>query len=418
MYHDNPSRSGYVPGTPNPQSLSNLWRRTLDGAVYAEPLVLAGRVIVATENDSIYSFDAQTGNVQWKTTVGTPVPLSDLPCGDIDPLGITGTPVYDPATGLVYAVAEVESPTANRAAHILVGVDAMRGQIRVRRAIDPAGTYPQADQERGALALYGGLVYVPFGGLAGDCGEYRGLIVASRDDGSGQLVTFRVPTRRQGGIWTPPGPVLDANGNIYVAVGNGSATSGAWDHTDSVLRLSPALQLEDGFAPVSWPNDNSHDLDLGSMAPVLLADGLIYADGKSGYGYLLQADHLGGVGGQLQTLAVCRAFGGAAVSSQGIYIPCTDGLRQLLLPTISHPAQLQLGWQAPHRIIGSPVIGGNTVYSLDPFGGVLYALDAGSGTTRATIKVGIASRFATPSISGSKVFVGTMTGIVAVSING
>ena len=418
MYHLNPARTGYVAETPDPQSLSGLWSRKLDGAVYAEPLVLAGRAIVATENDSIYSIDVATGNVEWKTTLGAPVPLSQLPCGDIDPLGITGTPVFDPATGLVYAVAEIQTSSANRAAHVLVGVDAVTGQIRIRRSVDPSGTNPQSDQQRGALALYGSFVYVPFGGLDGDCGQYHGLVVASRVDGSGPLVTFEVPTGREGGIWTPSGPVIDSQGNIYVTVGNGSATGGAWDHTDSVLRLSPALQLEDGFAPVSWPKDNSHDLDLGSMGPVLLPDGLVYTDGKSGYGYLLQAGHLGGVGGQLQTLTVCSAYGGAAVSGQNVYLPCADGLRQLQLSTSSQPAKLLLGWKAPRQIAGSPVIGGDTVYTLDPVGGVLYALDAGTGAIRARFKVGAASRFATPTISGSTVFVGTMSGIAAVSING
>ena len=418
MYHDNPARTGDVSSTPDPQSLSSLWTRKLDGAVYAEPLVLAGRVIVATENDSLYSIDDATGNVEWKTTIGTPVPLSQLPCGDIDPLGITGTPVFDPITGLIYAVAEIQSPPANRAAHMLVGVDAVTGQIRVRRSVDPSGTNPQSDQQRGALALYGSLVYVPFGGLSGDCGEYHGLVVASRVDGIGPLTTFEVPTGREGGIWAPAGPAIDSQGNIYVSVGNGSATGGAWDHTDSILRLSPELQLEDGFAPVSWPHDNSHDLDLGSLGPVLLPGGLVYTDGKSGLGYLLRADHLGGVGGQLQTLSVCGAFGGAAVSGQDVYIPCEDGLRQLHLSTASQSAQLLLGWKAPRQISGSPVIGGDTVYSLDPYGGVLYALNAGTGAIRATLKVGVTSRFATCTISGSTVYVGTMSGIVAVGING
>jgi outer membrane protein assembly factor BamB len=145
---------------------------------------------------------------------------------------------------------------------------------------------------------------------------------------------------------------------------------------------------------------------------------LILADGKSGTGYLLQADHLGGVGGQLQTISACRAYGGAAVSGQDVYIPCVDGLLQLQLATSTQPAQLRLGWKAPRQILGSPVIGGDTVYGLDPYGGVLYALDAGTGSVRARFKVGTASRFATPTISGSIVFVGTMSGVAAVSING
>jgi hypothetical protein len=409
MYHADLARTGHIANAPNPQALTSLWKQPLDGAVYAEPLVINGHVLVATEHDTLYSLDAQTGQVEWKTNVGTPVPLNDLPCGNIDPLGITGTPVYDPQTGLVFAVAEVQGP-----GHILVGLDVSTGIVKVRRLVDPPGADPQPLQERAALALAGGRVYVAYGGLAGDCGDYHGFVVASNTDGTGDLLTFQVPTTREGGIWTPPGPVIDDQGNLYVSVGNGEATSGDWDHSDSVLRLSPTLQLEDGFAPQSWPSDNASDADLGSMAPVLLPDGYIFADGKLGQGYLVRADHLGGVGGQLQTLSVCRSYGGAAVSGAAFFLPCTDGVRQL---TLTVQGQVALGWHAQQQITGSPIIGGQTIYSLDPGGGVLYALDAATGQVRATLKIGAAPRFATPTLSQTTLFIGTLTGVVAVSIS-
>jgi outer membrane protein assembly factor BamB len=408
MYHDNAARTGYVAGAPDPTSLTSLWKQQLDGAVYAEPLVVGSQVIVATENDTLYSLNAQTGKVQWHANVGTPVPLSALPCGDINPLGITGTPVYDPQTGLVFVVAEITGP-----AHILVGVDIKTGQLKVRRLVDPQGMDARTQQERAALALYGGRVYVAFGGLDGDCGDYHGWVVASQTDGQGPLLSYQVPTTREGGIWSTPGPVIDNQGNIYVSVGNGAATSGTWDHSDSVLRLSPTLQLEDGFAPQSWPGDNATDADLGSMGPVLLPNGLIYADGKSGQGYLLHAHHLGGIGGQIQTLSLCSAYGGAAVSGSTFLIPCEDGVREV---TLSANSTLVPGWHAPQQVSGSPIVGGQTVYSLDP-AGTLYALNAATGQVRATISVGATSRFATPSLSQNSIFVGTMTGIVAVRIN-
>jgi outer membrane protein assembly factor BamB len=407
MYHENVARTGSVADLPDLTHFTSLWKQRLDGAVYAEPLVVDGQVLVATEHDTFYALDAQSGQVRWRASVGTPVPLSNLPCGDIDPLGITGTPVYDPQTGLLFAVAEITGP-----AHILVGIDVKTGQVKVRRSVDPAGIDPQAYQQRAALTLYGGRVYVAFGGLYGDCGDYHGLLVASRTDGTGALLTYQVPTTREGGIWAPPGPVIDARGNLYVSVGNGAATQGAWDHSDSVLRLSPTLQLEDGFAPQNWQSDNASDLDLGSMGPVLLPGGLIYANGKSGQGYLLHADHLGGVGGQIQTLSLCDAYGGAAVSGQSLFIPCSDGLRQLKL--IPGP-QLVIGWQAPQQVTGSPVIGGQTVYSLDP-SGTLYALNAATGQARATFSVGATSRFATPTLSQTSIFIGTLTGVVALGI--
>ena len=146
------------------------------------------------------------------------------------------------------------------------------------------------------------------------------------------------------------------------------------------------------------------------MGPVLLPNGLMYANGKSGKGYLLRSDHLGGVDGQIQTLSLCSAYGGAAVSGQILFIPCSDGLQQLQLEA---GAKLVPGWHAPQQVTGSPVIGGKTVYSLDP-GGVLYALDTATGVLRATLSVGATSRFETPTISQGSIFIGTLSGIVAV----
>jgi outer membrane protein assembly factor BamB len=415
MYHGNEARTGYLANMPDAHGLTKRWSHALSGAVYAEPLVVDGRLIVATERDILYSFDAGTGKELWSARVGTPVPLQSLPCGNIDPLGITGTPVYDPNTGLVFAVAETYNASGG-IEHQLVGVDASNGQIKVSRTIDPPGANPRVHQQRGALALLGDIVYVPFGGLDGDCGDYHGLIMGSRTDGTGSLLTFQVPTAREGGIWATTGPVIDAGGNLYVSVGNGAATGGTWDHTDSVLRLSPQLQLEDSFAPDSWASDNAGDLDLGSMGPVLLPGGLIYTDGKSSNGYLLRASNLGGVGGQLQSLSVCSAYGGAAVSGQSFFIPCTSGVQQLELSGAGAAAQIVTGWQALSQVTGSPVVGGDTVYSLAPGGGDLYALDASTGAVRTMIHVGTASRFATPTLYQTTVFVGTMSGVVAVGI--
>ena len=406
-YHRNNARTGFVENAPDPHQLTHAWNVQLDGAVYAEPLVIGKRVIVATEGDSLYALDRNNGQVQWHTNVGSPVPLSTLPCGNIDPLGITGTPVYDPATGLVFAVAEIQGP-----AHILVGVDVATGQVRVRRSVDIPAMEPQVHQQRAALALFQNMVYIAYGGLLGDCGNYHGTVVASRTDGSGPLLSYQVPTPREGGIWAASGPAVDAAGHIYVAVGNGAATQGDWDHSDSVLRLSPSLHLEDGFAPTQWQQDNASDADLGSMGPILLPGGLIFADGKSGLGYLLRADALGGVGGQALVKPICRAFGGSAALDSQLFVPCTDGLRQLL---VGPGANLSLGWQASPQINGSPIVGGRTVYSLGATG-TLYALDAASGTVRAALSVGATSRFATPTLSGNQIFVGTLSGVVAATI--
>jgi putative pyrroloquinoline-quinone-binding quinoprotein len=77
---------------------------------------------------------------------------------------------------------------------------------------------------------------------------------------------------------------------------------------------------------------------------------------------------------------------------------------------------LAAGWQAPGQVTGSPVVGGNTAYSLSPGGGKFYALDTVTDSVHATISVGTTSRFATPTLFQNIIFVGTLTGIVAVEI--
>ena len=405
-YHRDNQRTGYIANTPDPQSLSKSWAKQLDGAVYAEPLVVGNRVIVATEGDSLYALDPATGNVQWHTNVGTPVPQSTLPCGNIDPLGITGTPVYDPATGLVYAVAEVSGP-----AHILVGVDVTNGQVKVRRSVDTDGMDPRAHQQRAALTLANGMVYIPYGGLDGDCSDYIGRVVASRTDGQGALLVYRVPTTREGGIWATPGASVDADGNLFVSVGNGEVTSGQWDHSDSILKLSPTLKLLDAFAPTEWASENAGDVDMGSQGPVLLPNNFVFAAGKSGKGYTLHANALGGIGGQVDVQDVCQSFGGAATVGSTTYLPCIDGVRQV---SVDANGKMHLGWQASGNIFGSPIVGGHTVYSISS--DTLYALNMDSGQVVTSLNVGQMNRFATPTIAGSNVFIGTMTGITAIKI--
>src|SRR5262249_58254277 len=140
-------------------------RRGLDGAVYGQPLIIGGLVSAATVGDSVYGLDRATGQVRWRAYVGTPVPLASLPCGNIDPLGITGTPVYDPATKLVYAVAETTGYH-----HVLVGVSVASGRIAVRRDIPTPDGQPRFDQQRPALTLAGGRGDGRVGGVVGGCG--------------------------------------------------------------------------------------------------------------------------------------------------------------------------------------------------------------------------------------------------------
>jgi hypothetical protein len=281
----------------------------------------------------------------------------------------------------------------------------------VRRSVDTDGMDPQAHQQRSALTLANGMIYIAYGGLYGDCSDYIGRVVASRTDGQGPLLVYRVPTSREGGIWATPGAVVDAEGNLYFSVGNGAASQGQWDHSDSVLKLSPTLQLKDAFAPTSWGQENANDQDMGSQGPVLLPNNFVFAAGKSGKGYVLSANALGGIGGQVAVEDVCTSFGGAATVGSTMFLPCTNGVLQL---TVDASGQMHQGWQASGNIVGSPVVGGHTVYCLS--NGMIYALNMANGQVITSLDVGQANRFATPTIAGTSIFIGTLSGITAVTI--
>ena len=168
-------------------------------------------------------------------------------------------------------------------------------------------------------------MYVAFGGLYGDCGPYRGSVVGIPLSGAGPLISYVVPTPREGAVWGTAGPVTGPDGTMYVSVGNGEETGTRFDDSDSVTALSPGLRRTGVFAPSTWADDNAHDLDLGSTQPALLPDGMLLADGKRGTAYLVSAAHLGGVGGQVAQAEVCEAYGAAAVQGSIVYEPCAQG---------------------------------------------------------------------------------------------
>jgi outer membrane protein assembly factor BamB len=398
------ARSG-VADAARPASLTVNWRVHLDGAVYGQPLLVGNLVIAATENDSIYGLDQATGTVTWRTHVGTPVPLADLPCGNIDPLGITGTPVYNPASGLVYALAETSGYH-----HVLVGVSVRDGSIQVERDIPTPDGRPRYDQQRPALAIAAGRVYVAFGGLAGDCGPYRGSVAGIPLSGAGPLISYVVPTPREGAVWATGGPVTGPDGTMYVSVGNGSGTS--FDDSDSVTALSPGLRRTGVFAPSTWRHDNDNDLDLGSTQPALLPNGMLLADGKSGIAYLVNAAHPGGVGGQVAQADVCPAYGQAAVLGSIVYEPCERGG---LAAVDTAGNRITVRWRGPASAWGSPVLGGGAVWVTDWKAGTLYELNQSTGSTRASLSLGTTlPHFSSMSMTGSHAFLGTMEGVIAV----
>jgi outer membrane protein assembly factor BamB len=406
-YGGNQQRTNVAAAAPAGR-LSVAWRAQLDGPVYGQPLLAAGLVIAATENDSVYGLSKATGRVVWRTHVGTPVPLADLPCGNIDPLGITGTPAYDQADGLVYALAETAGYH-----HVLVGVQATTGTVKVERDIPTPDGQPRYDQQRPGLAIEDGRVYIAFGGLYGDCGPYRGSIVGVPVSGSGPLISYVVPTSREGAIWGTAGPVIGASGTLFVSTGNGSNASTTFDGSDAVTALSPSLQQTGIFAPVTWKQDSEGDQDLGSAQPAYLSDGRLLALGKSSIAYLLDASRLGGVGGQLASASVCDAYGATAVTGTTVYEPCADGGIAAVSTAGDHVRVL---WRGPSSAAGSPVVGGGAVWVIDYSGGFLYQLAPASGAVREKLNLGThLPHFAAMSMSGNRAYIGTNQGVISVA---
>ncbi len=408
-YHHDVARTGNAGAVPTVTGLKVAARASLDGAVYASPLVLRDAkgdlIIAATENNTLYAL-RNNGSVVWSRHIGTPVNGSSLPCGNINPTGITGTPVYDPATGLVFAVAFLSGDK-----HVLVAVNAETGTLAWTRPVDPPGSHANVEQERGALLLSGGKVWVPYGGLYGDCGPYHGYLVGIPTSGQGAAAIYQVPSSREAGIWTPAGPSADAAGHVYVSVGNSAQTNpkAAYDMGDSVIELN-GTSVVSFFAPATWASENAADLDLGTTGPVILPTGQVFVAGKNGNAYLMKQGALGGLGGKVPSIAICTAFGGAAYSNGTIYIPCTDGVRAVHISATAMTGS----WHASPS--GSPIVGGGAVLTVAPSSGTLFALDPASGATKAQVALGDSTtRFATPALAADGfAYVGTQHGKLVV----
>ena len=231
VYDRTAERSGVSVSSPVPGVVRQSWTASVDGAVYAQPLVVGSEVIVATENDSVYALSASSGAVMWTRHLASPV-TAGLPCGNINPSGIAGTPVANPATGRLWVVT---SAAHRPPRHTLWELDLATGRTLWQRPIDVTGSDPQAQQQRGALALLGSRVYVPLGGLYGDCSDYKGRVVGATPLrlGAGGLVYHAEPA--PGGHLGSGRRECTPHGSLYVATGNGTPYNQV-DDSDSVLR--------------------------------------------------------------------------------------------------------------------------------------------------------------------------------------
>jgi hypothetical protein len=341
-----PARSGWnrhetvlTQADVNPADFGRRTTYPVDGAIYAQPLFVPGLsvaggthnvVVVATEHDSVYAFDADaTGPAHaplWHRALLPPGARSvsaanDITCAAISPeVGITGTPVIDPATHTLYVVATTKD--SNGVAFRLYAVDLRTGADRVppvRITASVPGTAPDAvhgtvsfdpryEQQRMGLLLLGGVVYVAFASYC-DQDPSHGWILGYRATDLRRSVVYNdSPNKSPGakrpggsGLWeSETGLTADSAGSIYVVSGNGpfDLDTGGANAGNSLLRFVPdggTLRLADYFAPFHQSCLNDHDQDLGSGAPLLLPQsGEVLFVGKEGRIYLTRADHLGG----------------------------------------------------------------------------------------------------------------------------
>jgi hypothetical protein len=280
------------------------------------------------------------------------VQASSLPCGNINPLGITGTPVIDPATQTIYFDAAVER--ANGPRHEVFALSTKGGSILPGWPIDVADALQRSGRhfdasvqnQRAALTLLDDTLYVAFGGHFGDCGNYHGWVVGMSLRDPGKLTSFRTRARA-GGIWAPGGLSVVGH-DVYFATGNTFGAS-TWSDGEAVFRAGADLrrseEKKDYFAPSDWRALDGRDADLGGSNPLPLdvsgAGGraLILALGKDGKAYLLDRNNLGGVGGQLAAETVSQS---RIITSPAAY-PVGDDVFVALQAPGSHCPQPGLG---------------------------------------------------------------------------
>ncbi len=394
-YHGDTSRSGnlVVPLLTWERARSVHLDRVFDGRVsghiYAQPLYWHGSgsnsalLFVATEDNIVQALDAKTGKAVWRQSLGSPVPLSALPCGNINPLGITGTPVIDEVTQAIYVDAAIEDQSGPR--HQIFALSLKDGSTLEGWPIDVANSLrakglvfnPRDQNQRAALTLLDDVLYVPFGGHFGDCGDYHGWVIAVPLHDPGKIISWQTRARG-GGIWAPGGLSVFGH-SLFAATGNTFGARG-WSDGEAVWRLAPDLHRTedktDFFAPSDWQVLDQRDADLGATNPVPIdvpttsgVQSLMLALGKDRRAYLLDRNNLGGIGGQLiseivsersilTSPAVYPADGGVYVAFRGEGTNCStkdNGLTVLKIEAGS-PPKMTTAWCGALRGAGAPMV--------------------------------------------------------------
>jgi malectin (di-glucose binding ER protein)/fibronectin type III domain protein len=333
--HNDPARTGQnlsettlTPSNVNVSGFGLLFRNTVDNQVYAQPLIVSAVnvgggahnvVYVATTSNSVYAFDGDAGTQYWHVNLGTPISNADYGAGCVDingNAGIIGTPVIDPVNGTLYVVNSLNN--AGVFSFMLHALDITTGADRTGSPvqISNAGFTPLTQNQRAGLALANGKLLIPFSSHC-DMGTYHGFLFSYDPSTLAKVAVFNAsPSGNGDSLWmSGQGPAVDASGNIYFGTSNGT-WDGVSNFSESFVKLSPSLALEDWFTPANHANLDGGDADLDTSGPLLIPPGnRLTMVGKSATGYVINSANLGHLGdaSAVQTITLGGALHGSAV---------------------------------------------------------------------------------------------------------
>jgi hypothetical protein len=377
--NNNLSRDGlYIDAAFTPGNAANLTRDlnftgTIVGNVHAQPLYIEGgpdgpMVIVVTASNNVYALNADTGTVIWSRTDIGPTVTSGLPCGNENPVGIIGTPVVDLDSRSLFFDALI---SGNPIKHFIFSLNVDTGVTNAGWPVDLDATsltfVSLAQEERGALALVNGIVYVPFSGYFGDCPTYHGWVVGVHIDNP-SIVGGWATAAEGGGIWGHSGVASDGT-NMFVITGN-TFNAATWMGGEAIVRLQAGPiftgQPTDFWAPTNWQSLDDSDTDLGGCSAILIdvpgatPSELVLALGKDGNAYLVNRNNLGGVTSPVASQAVDGVTRGQSSATyhtnQGTYFVFRTGSGGISAykVTAANPPAIVPAWSVSQNGQGSP----------------------------------------------------------------
>jgi outer membrane protein assembly factor BamB len=449
QHHGDAARSGvYVDPALTRTAIRGLrqdgsFNAPLQGSVYAQPLYWDGGdggqdlLVVATQRNEVIAFDPLTGSRRWSQTLAAAASRSELPCGNIDPLGITGTPIIDAGRKLLF----VDAMTAG-GHHRVFAVSVLAGTVSgtpVDLDSSVAGFHSLVQNQRGALALQDGILYVPYSGHNGDCGDYSGWVVGIDATGARAAAAYR--TGHGGGIWSMAGVAI-MDGSLFVATGNTIGLT-SWNGGEAILKLAHGPSFSgaaaDYYAPANWSALDASDIDVGTAGALpfdVAGSHFVATLGKDGRLHLANRDNLGGIGGgliapQVATGPVITAPSVIATPSgtilafpaQGAGCPGANGLVGLRITPGSAPTAA-MAWCAGVSGNGSTMAtttgsgAESAIWAVGARGdNQLHALNAETGEVLYTSgKLGTVERFNAPIVAKGRVYVAGASAVYAFTV--